>query len=291
MNPAIYKLLAYISTFAGIFYLVLTKSDRFFDWLRFQSVGERDQITELLNQMFIQIPSQKVLQWMLSASCGAGFLILLICLPSILKGLFWGFVAGIIVWKAPLIVVKRMARNRLSLFVLQMVDGLNLVTNGLRSGLSLVQSIGLLVEQMPNPISQEFNFVLNENKLGVAIDEALENLTKRVPADDVKMFVTSIVILRETGGNLSEVFDTITQTIRDRIKVENRISTLVAGAYNQGMTIMMMPAVMGGLFYMSDPDSMSLLFNKPLGWAVLACIMALETIGYLFIVRIVTIEV
>jgi tight adherence protein B len=287
----IYKIFALITVFGLAFSVVYRKSDAFFDWLRFQSIGTRDQIVDTLSRMFIQVNPQTVLIVMLSLS-GIGFsVVFLLFLPRLFPGFFFGSLVGVLLWKIPGIIVRILFQRRLKLFVLQMVDGLNLVANGLRSGLSLIQAFGMLVEEMPHPISQEFNFVLNENKLGLSVEESLNNLVRRVPADDVKMFVTAINILKETGGNLAEVFDTIVQTIRDRIKVENRISTLVASSYNQGMVIIMMPGVMGLLFYASDPQSMQLLFAKPLGWFILLLILGLESLGYFFIVRIVTIDV
>ena len=83
-----------------------------------------------------------------------------------------------------------------------MVDALSLMSNGLKSGLSVVQALGLVTQEMANPIQQEFSLVLSENKLGVSLEDAFTNLSKRVKSDDVEMFVTSINILKETGGNL-----------------------------------------------------------------------------------------
>ena len=103
-----------------------------------------------------------------------------------------------------------------------MVDALSLMSNGLKSGLSIVQSLGLVTQEMPNPIRQEFNLILSENKLGVSLEDAFINLAKRIKSDDVEMFVTSVNILKETGGNLAETFDTIVITIRERIKVEKQ---------------------------------------------------------------------
>src|SRR6185437_4627217 len=140
----------------------------------------------------------------------------------------------IIGWKAPKPIVDYVYRRRVQKFVLQMVDALSLMSNGLKSGLSVVQSLGLVAQEMPNPIQQEFNLVLSENKVGVSLEEAFLNLSKRIKSDDVEMFVTSINILKETGGNLAETFDTIVMTIRDRIKVENKIDALTAQGFYQG---------------------------------------------------------
>jgi tight adherence protein B len=172
-----------------------------------------------------------------------------------------------------------------------MVDGLGLMSNGLKSGLSIVQSLSLVVQEMPNPIQQEFNLVLSENKLGVSLEEAFLNLSKRIKADDVEMFVTSINILKETGGNLAETFDTIVGTIRDRIKVENKISAMTAQSFYQGVIVMMVPPALGMAFYQSDPDFMKPLFTTAIGWGVLMVILMLEAVGFFVIMKIVKIDV
>src|SRR6202012_2294819 len=106
---------------------------------------------------------------------------------------------------------------------------------------------------------------LSENKLGVSLEEAFNNLAKRVQSDDVEMFVTSVNILKETGGNLAETFDTIVTTIRERIKVENKISALTAQGFYQGVFVMAIPPLLGFVFYQTDPDFMKPLFQTAIG--------------------------
>lgn len=116
----------------------------------------------------------------------------------------------------------------------QLVDGLNLISSGLRAGLSLPQSMGMVVEELPQPISQEFNLVLQQNRLGIPLDEALDNLNERLSLQDLQMFVSSVSILRETGGNLPETFDTISDVIRERVRLDQKIQTFVAQGKLQG---------------------------------------------------------
>ena len=172
-----------------------------------------------------------------------------------------------------------------------MVDALNLMSNGMKSGLSVVQSIGLVVQEMPNPVQQEFNLVLSENKLGVPLEEALNNMGKRIKVDDVEMFVTSINILKETGGNLAETFDTIASTIRERIKVEKKIQVMTASGLYQGMFVMSMPPILGFVFYQSDPDFMRPLFTTALGWVIVSVIFLLELVAFFVIMKIIKIDV
>jgi tight adherence protein B len=165
------------------------------------------------------------------------------------------------------------------------------MSNGMRSGLSIVQSLALVVQEMPDPIRQEFNLVLNENKVGVPLEEAFLNLSKRVTADDVEMFVTAVNILKETGGNLAETFDTIVITIRERVKLEKKIQALTAQGFNQGMFLLALVPILGFLFHQSDPEFMKPVFTTPIGWIVLVVIAGMLALALVFILRIVKIEV
>ncbi len=287
----IQKYLGLIALGIGVFGISHHYMTRFLDWLRFQSLGTRDYIVEKLAIMFIEIPPQRILLGLFLISFGLGSLVFLALLPNVLPGLLFGVVATVIGWKAPKPIVDWMYKKRVEKFVLQMVDALSLMSNGLKSGLSVIQSLGLVTQEMPDPIRQEFSLILSQNKLGVSVEEAFVNLTKRVLAEDVDMFVTAVNILKETGGNLAETFDTIVSTIRDRIKVENKITALTAQSVSQGVFIMFVPPALGVVFYLSDPDFMQPLFTTALGWVAIFIILMLEVVGIFVITRIIKIDV
>ncbi|MBC7691391.1 MAG: type II secretion system F family protein [Methylotenera sp.] len=266
-------------------------NQRFLDWLRFQSLGTRDYIAEKLAMMFIEIPPQRILLAQFLLSFGLGVMVFLAFLPKLFPGIPFAIVVTILGWKAPKPVVDWMFQRRLNKFVLQMVDALSLMSNGLKSGLSVAQSMGLVTQEMPNPIKQEFSLVLNQNKLGVSLEEAFNNLAKRVTTDDVEMFVTSINILKETGGNLAETFDTITTTIRERIKIESKIAAMTAMGFYQGLIVMAIPPGLGLVFYLSDPEFMMPLFTTAIGWIIIMVIIALEAVGFFVIMKIIKIDV
>jgi tight adherence protein B len=275
----------------AVFIGTYSYSQRFMDWLRFQSLGTRDYVAEKLALMFIEIPPQKILLGMFGMSFGLGSIVFLLFLPNLLPGIMMGTLLAIAGWKAPKPVVDYMYRKRTEKFVLQMIDGLNLMSNGLKSGLSVVQALGLVTQEMPNPMQQEFSLVMSENKLGVSLEEAFTNLSKRIKSDDVEMFVTSVNILKETGGNLAETFDTIVNTIRERIKVEKKISAMVAQGFYQGMIVMSIPPILGAVFYFSDPEFMLPLFTTALGWVIIMVILLLEAAGFFLIMHIIKIDV
>jgi len=266
-------------------------SKRFLDWLRFQSLGTRDYIVERLQMMFIDMPAPKILMGLFGMSFGLGSLVFLAFLPNWFPGLVFGAVATVLGWKAPKPLVDWYYRRRVKKFVIQMIDALALMSNGMKSGLSVVQALGLVTQEMPNPIHQEFNEVLRQNKIGVPLEEAFSSLGKRVKSDDVEMFVTSVNILKETGGNLAETFDTIVTTIRERIKIENKIEAMTTMGFYQGVFVMAIPPILGAVFYSSDPEFMQPLFTTTLGWVIVTVIFMLEAIGFFVIMKVIKIDV
>lgn len=276
---------------AAVFGVTYHYSKRFLDWLRFQSIGTRDFVVEKLSLMFIEVSAGNVLIAMFAMSVGLGGLVFVSILPQVAPAIFFGCVVTFAGWKAPKPIVDWLYQRRVRKFTLQMVDALGLMSNGMRSGLSIVQSMGLVTQELPNPVQQEFSLVLSQNKLGVPLEEAFTNLSKRVVSDDVEMFVTAINILKETGGNLAETFDTIVVTIRERIKVEQKIQALTAQGLYQGMFVIAVPPVLGFVFYETDPEMMMPLFTTTIGWMIVAAVLALEVVGYFLIMKFVKIDV
>jgi tight adherence protein B len=161
----------------------------------------------------------------------------------------------------------------------------------MKSGLSVPQALGLVVEQMPSPISEEFGLVLSENKVGVSLEDAFSNLGQRVDIEDVDMFVTSVNILKETGGNLAETFDTIVYVIRERIKAENKIKAMTSQGFYQGMMLLSIPSLLAVYFTLSEPGFMDPMFNNPIGMALLAVVTGLEIVAYVVIMKSIKIDV
>jgi tight adherence protein B len=194
-------------------------------------------------------------------------------------------------WSLPRLWISLCWQRRLARFNRQLIDGLNLMANSLKSGLNLTQVIQVLVREMPRPISQEFGLVLSQEKLGLTIDEALEKMLDRVPSDDLSLAIHSILILRETGGDLSETFDTIAATIRERRKVEGKIRSMTAQGKTQGLLLILMPFALGGLLYVVNPGFLEPLFTTRLGWTFIVVMLLFQLVGALWIKKVVTIDV
>lgn len=277
----------------AVFTYTYVNSVKMFSWIDDQTYGTRDYILKKFEIMFIEVEPQKITWALLFMSFGMG--ILVFCIIALLGKLVLASVAGIFVlflgWKAPKPIVDFFEKKRTKQYQLQMVDALNLLANGLRAGLTMPQAIGMVVDEMPAPVSQEFNLVLQQAKIGVPLDEALENLKKRVYTEDNEMFVTSVNILRETGGNLAETFDTITLVIRERVRLQLKIDTYVASGKIQAYIIGAMPFLMMLMFGSGDPDYFPMLFGTPLGVVALIVICGMVSLGMWVILKIIDIKV
>lgn len=276
-----------------VFGYTYVNSVKLFSFIDDQTYGTRDYILKKFEIMFIEVEPHKITWALLFMSFGMG--IIVFCIIALLGKVVLACVAGVFVlfvgWKAPKPIVDFFERKRTKQYQLQMVDALNLLANGLRAGLTMPQAIGMVVDEMPAPVSQEFNLVLQQAKIGVPLDEALENLKKRVYTEDNEMFVTSVNILRETGGNLAETFDTITLVIRERVRLQLKIDTYVASGKIQAYIIGAMPFLMMLMFGSGDPEYFPMLFGTPLGVVALVVICGMVSLGMWVILKIIDIKV
>ncbi len=277
----------------AVFFYTYVNSVKLFAWIDDQTYGTRDYILKKFEIMFIEIEPKKITLALLFMSFGMG--IITFCLVAFLVNpllaTFLGTFVLIVGWKSPKMIVDFFEERRKRLYAVQMVDALNLLANGLRAGLTMPQAIGMVVDEMPAPVSQEFNLVLQQAKIGVPLDEALENLKKRVYTEDNEMFVTSVNILRETGGNLAETFDTIVLVIRERVRLQLKIDTYVASGKIQAYIIGSMPFLMMLMFGSGDPDYFRLLFTTPLGILAFVIICSMVSVGMYAIMKIINIKV
>jgi tight adherence protein B len=275
------------------FFLTYKYSQNLFAWIEDQTFGTRDYLLQKFELMHIEVASNRVTWFLLLSSFGLGFFIfgIFAIFGKFLLGIFVGSVLAFIGWKSPRKIADFMEARRVKTYQTQMVDALNLLANGIRAGLSMPQAIGMVVDELPAPISQEFNLILQQAKIGVPLEEALENLNKRVKTQDNEMFVTSVNILRETGGNLAEVFDTIVFVVRERVRLQQKIETYVAQGMFQGLVIFAMPYAQIIINSMSDPEYPRLMFTTPIGIIMFIAILVSSGLGLWVIMKIVDIKV
>jgi tight adherence protein B len=270
---------------------LLMNGDRLYPWIWGKVLGERDRMALKLDLMFIEISPEKLLRYYTIYLVGLFLLGFVLLWPSVGGGFCFGVFFVLLFWKMPGKIVNLMHKRRTVKFVMQMVDGLSLMSNSLRSGLNVPQALQLVSDELPNPISQEFALVLSQNKLGVSLEEAMSNLSIRMPHDDIEMFTTSVNILKETGGNLAETFDSISYTIRERIKVESKIAAMTAQGVMQGVIVVLMPFALGAILYTIDPQRIAPMFTTIPGWILLTIMMSLQAIGAFAIWKIVQVRV
>jgi tight adherence protein B len=265
--------------------------DKIIHFLNEKSLGQRDEIIKYLELMFVQVDRDKLTKTLMLVSFGLGGLFFIILWPNIVAGLIFGTAFALLGWNLPKHIIKYMYEKRCSQFTNQMVDAMTILSNGVRAGLSVTQSMDRVVKNLSNPISQEFRLVLSQNQLGQTIEDALTELGERIPRPDVQMFVTSVNILKETGGNMAETFQTITFTIRERQKVEKKIEALTAQGIMQGIIISCIPFILLAVFFAVDPNYIMPLFNTTLGLVALMVVITLQIIGGMMIKKVVTIKV
>ena len=200
--------------------------------------------------------------------------------------------AAVIGWFAPRWFMSSRQGARLKSFNNQLGDALNLMVNGLRSGYSVLQAMEAIARELPKPISVEFARVVQEVQLGVSVEQALANMLRRINSDDLDLVVTAINVQREVGGNLAEILDVISFTIRERVRIKGEINTLTAQGKYSGYVISFLPIALSLVLFCINKQYISRLFTSGFcGWAMVVCGLLMIGTGFLAIQRIVNIEV
>lgn len=275
----------------AIFVFAYSVADKAYAFLHRKTVGSREEILALLDKMYVEMDEKKLTILLMLVSFGLGFAVFLLTWPHLFAGFALGSIVVVVGWTLPKLFVNVAWEKRCTQLVDQMVDGLTIMSNSIKAGQSLTQALERVVENTTGPLSQEFNLILNKIRLGMAVEEALNEFGSRIPRPDVQMFVTSVNILKETGGNLAETFQTIVLTIRERQKVEKKIQALTAQGTMQAIIISLVPFVLIMVFLFVDPNYIMPLFTKPLGWFILVLMLVLQTIGLVVMKKIVSIKV
>jgi tight adherence protein B len=202
-------------------------------------------------------------------------------------------IGAVLGYLLPGIYVSRQQARRLNRFNDQLPDMLNLTVNGLRAGYSTLQAMEAVSRELPSPINEEFRRVVQEMQLGISMDSALANLVRRIPSVDLDFVVTAMNVQREVGGNLSEILDTISFTIRERVRIKGEIRVITAQVRTSGTILALIPIVLTIVLWFLNPEYlMSFTEAGPL-CATLAAIVVvvLISLGYYIMMRIAAIEI
>jgi tight adherence protein B len=191
----------------------------------------------------------------------------------------------------PLMWLVLRRRSRFKKFGKQLPDALELVGRALRSGHSLASGLHVVIQEMPPPIAAEFGNVYEAQNLGIPIEQAMREMLKRMPNLDLKFFVTSVVIQRQTGGDLAEILDKISHIIRERFKILGQVQALTGEGRISGIVLMALPIALFFVVYHLNPDYIMLLFTDELGRKMIAGAAVLQVLGAVCIKKIVNIKV
>lgn len=279
--------LALIFSFISVYLLATNLGDgapvfykNFSDW-RLRAVDtQRRNLKEMM--LFID-PKQLVLFNIICPLISAAvFGLLGRKFGSVLVGVLIGFCIGFVV---PSILLKQMMVMRKKKFSAQISDGLMILSSCLKGGLSLLQSIEVLVEEMPAPINQEFGLLLRENKMGMALEESFETLNKRMPSEELNMLTTAVLVARETGGDITLLFTTLINTIRVKLKIMDQVRTLSLQSKIQGIVMSFLPIGFAMTVYSFNPNYFDIMLSNPTGRMLLLYAVVSEIIG-IWLIRV-----
>jgi len=206
-------------------------------------------------------------------------------------GFVIGAAGGVVGFMVPAWYAMWLRGRRIAQISAQLVEALQLISNSLRSGFAFTQSVEMAVRQLEPPIKDELERFLQDNALGARSDEALRNLVERTGSYDVEMMVTTILVQRTTGGNLSEILDNVAETIRERERLQGEIRSLTASQRLTGMILSVYPLFLGALFTLIAYDLMKVLWEEEFGRVLLGIAATLQILGFIVIRRVLRLDV
>lgn len=224
------------------------------------------------------------------AVAGLGFAVPYLFLGGII-GLLVAVAAALFGYQAPQIWLHRREQSRAKKLEDQLPEALTMISNSLKAGFGLLQSLSLAVEQLDHPVATELGQTVHETNVGSSIDEAFLDLSERCDSYDLDLVVTAVLVQRASGGNLAEILSNVAETMRERVRIRNEITTLTAQQKLTGIVIGLLPVGVAGLFLMASPEYISPLFNETIGKMMLGAAVVLESVGIMVIQRILDIDV
>jgi tight adherence protein B len=262
------------------------------DWVnkRVEKSSFGDRISRELARADLKFKPGEYIALYIIAIMGGALIAFLLGGRLLLSAIIGGGIGALL----PRMYVKNQQSKRLTRFNDQLPDMLNLMVNGLRAGFSTLQAMEAVSKELPAPICDEFKRVVQEMQLGITMEKALENLLRRIPSQDLDFLVTAINVQREVGGNLAEIMDVISYTIRERIRIKGDIRALTAQAMYSGRALALMPLGLLCILWFLNRSYVMEFFNKGTvlcGGIALGAAGVLITVGYIVMTRIADVEV
>jgi tight adherence protein B len=256
-----------------------------------------------LNRWLLKLevaPRLRILLYQANLQWTAGSLILMcvICfvIPAYLiylrtGTLIFSLLIGLLLGSAPIFYVLHKRTQRFNKFEAGLPEALDLMVSALRAGHSFISALDLAASESPDPIGKEFRICFDEQNYGLELKTAMGNLSARVPLQDLKIVITAILIQKESGGNLAEVFDKAAYVIRERFRLKRQVRVHTAQGRLTGWILSFLPVVLGVGLYLVNPESMSLLWTRAIGVKLLYLSGTMTIVGALIIRRIVRVDV
>lgn len=262
------------------------------DWLNRRVEGSSwgDNIARDLARADLKLRPGEYISVMAISALGVGFVVWFLGGRMLVVGIV-GAILGLFI---PSLYVRREQSRRLVRFNDQLADMLNLMVNGLRAGYSTMQAMEAVSKELPPPISDEFRRVVQEMQLGVSMTHALDNLMRRIPSDDLDLVITAINVQREVGGNLAEILDTISYTIRERVRIKGEIRVLTSQVMYSGRFLSLLPLIVFGILWFLNRDYMMTFFRPDTGicgYIALGVAIIMIISGYFAMNKLADIEV
>lgn len=276
---------------AMIFVIFYLQSHKFLQILIERSFGVQKEILTLMNKLLIVQDEKKTKRNSWFLSIGLSLSAFVILWPNVIISILALLVVFVGTWYFLKKFFETLWEKHCNRVVDQMVEALTIMCNSLKVGLSLGQSIERVVKGYPGPLAKEFRLVLNKMQLGQSLEEALDEMSERIQKTEIDMLVSTVNILKETGGNLAETFFVMSETLRERQKMEKKIKALTAQGMTQAKIISVLPFLLIAIFFVMDREYILPLFIKPLGWVCLLAVVVLVLIGGFLMRKMVEIKI
>ena len=248
--------------------------------------GANSSLATLIEQSGVQTTPSAIMLAMILAALVSG----IVCMLFIKVPIFW-LIAALIGSFLPFGWLRHKRTKRMKRFEEQFPEALDLLSRAIRAGHAFQTAMGMVAEELPAPVGIEFKKAFEQQNFGLPLGDVLNQMAERVPLLDVKFFVTAVMIQRDTGGNLAEILDNLAHVVRERFKILRQVRVHTAHGRFTGYVLLALPAALGIALTFINREHMKLLFEEHMGQMMIMGAIVMQTIGYIWIRKVIKIEV
>jgi tight adherence protein B len=248
--------------------------------------GDDSGLARLIEQSGVNTSPSTILL----VSIGLSVVFVLVSMMLVRLPVAW-IIAGVMGCVSPTLWLKYKRSVRMKKFEEQFPEALDLLSRAIRAGHAFQTAMGMVADELPAPVGIEFRKSFDQQNFGLPLKDALDEFSVRMPSLDVRFFVTAVLIQRETGGNLSEILDNLAHVVRERFKILRQVRVHTAHGRFTGYVLLALPAALGIALNFINPDHMRLLFEERMGHMMIATAIVMQIVGYIWIRKVIKIEV